>query len=861
MNFKKLEITGFKSFFDKTTFLIEEGLTGVVGPNGCGKSNIVESLRWCMGETSAKSMRGSGMEDVIFSGTSNRPAKNISEVSVLIENPDKDGPLQYNDLDEIIVTRKIERDKGSKYFMNRKEVRARDAQTFFADLSTGAHSPSLISQGKIGMLVTSKPVERRSVLEEAAGISGIHARRQEAENRLNAAENNLKRADELKKQQEKQLENLRKQAEEATRYKEISREIKSIEAGLYYLKLTNIEKDKKEILEKLSEQDDEMSAVQIDLNHNNTLLEEENSRLAPLRDKKMESLAKLQKINLEMSNLIEEETRVKNLQIKLQKSLEILESDLEREKSISLDASLNEKRILEEKNEIIETEKKLLEIEKEAEEQFYTSKSNLNTKRKQFDELFDKMKEFLNPDNRIKLLDEINRKIENIKEQINNNRIDNVKEYLSNLSEIVNSEISNIKSQANDDFINQFQTFIDDITFLQEKYASSYGKNETIKNDSIKRKERIKNIDVELENWKNLKNNSKKMIVELNERKNKIKKEISDNQKNPEKIATIKGQNIQNLENTKKRSEELQVELSKAEEKYNSINQNLKIIQEKFTTARENKARSEATVEGIEQRKKDLIYSIKNELKLENENNLLSNSDLNILEIGQYPSLDQQEEKLQKIKKKRESLGSVNLRADEETKKYKDEIQKMEDDRADLYSAIVKLRSSIDELNQKGREKLLDAFTKVNRKFNEVYTKLFSGGSAKLELVDSDDPLEAGLEMLVSPPGKRLQSITLLSGGEQALTALSLIFAVFLVNPSPICVLDEVDAPLDDANVTRFCALLDELSRITKTKFIIISHHALTMSRMHRLYGVTMPEKGVSQLVAVDLQKAEELVA
>ena len=237
MKFKKLEITGFKSFFDKTTFLIEDGLTGVVGPNGCGKSNIVESLRWCMGETSAKSMRGSGMEDVIFSGTSNRPAKNISEVSLFIDNTDKNGPTQYNELDEIVVSRKIERDKGSKYYMNGKEVRARDAQTFFADLSTGAHSPSLISQGKIGMLVTSKPAERRSILEEAAGISGIHARRQEAETRLNAAENNLKRADELKKQQEKQLDNLRKQAEEATRYKEISQEIKKIEAGLYYLKL------------------------------------------------------------------------------------------------------------------------------------------------------------------------------------------------------------------------------------------------------------------------------------------------------------------------------------------------------------------------------------------------------------------------------------------------------------------------------------------------------------------------------------------------------------------------------------------------------------------------------------------------
>ena len=287
----------------------------------------------------------------------------------------------------------------------------------------------------------------------------------------------------------------------------------------------------------------------------------------------------------------------------------------------------------------------------------------------------------------------------------------------------------------------------------------------------------------------------------------------------------------------------------------------MKEIQLKLSNLKENKARNEATIVGIESRKKDLLYSVKNELRIENEASLLSLSDLRDLMEENLPSIDEQSQKVEKIKKKRDSLGSVNLRADEETKKYEQEIKKMEDDRADLYSAIIKLKTSIDELNQKGRERLLEAFTKVNRKFNEVYTKLFSGGTAKIELVDSDDPLEAGLEMFVSPPGKRLQSITLLSGGEQALTALSLVFAVFLVNPSPICVLDEVDAPLDDANVTRFCGLLDELTKITKTRFIIITHHALTMSRMHRLYGVTMAEKGVSQLVAVDLQKAEGLVA
>ena len=814
MKFKNLEINGFKSFSDKTNFLIENGLTGIVGPNGCGKSNIVEALRWGMGENSAKSMRGTGMEDVIFSGTSNRAPKNISEVSIYIDNTDKDGPSQYNEFDEVKIKRKIEKDKGSKYFINDKEVRARDVQTFFADLSTGAHSPSLISQGRIGQLVTAKPIERRSILEEAAGISGIHARRHEAETRLNAAENNLKRADELRKQQQKQLDNLKKQAEEATRFKEISKEIKKIEAGLYHLKIQEIEKDKGQITEKLSELDDEISTVNIDYNHNNTLLEEENKKLSPLRDKKMEIAAKLQKINLDITSLDEEENRIKSLQIKLEKSNRTIESDLEREKSISLDANLNEKRILKEKDELLKTENELLEVEAKSSNELSLSKSHLEDLQNELDNLLDKIENYIDK-----------------------------------------------KKNLTKDIFQKLKVLIKKITSSQEKYAENFGKNKSIQSDSIKRKERIKNIDVELENWRSLKSNSEKMINELNERKNKIEQELEENKKNPEKIATSKGQNLQNLENTKKRIEEIQLELAASEKKYGLINQNLKEIQSKLSDLKENKARNEATIEGMENRKKDLLYSVKSELGIESETSLLVQSDLAEIPSDELPSIENQIQKSEKIKKQRDSLGSVNLKADEETIKYETEIKKMEDDRADLYSAIVKLKTSIDELNQKGRERLLEAYTKVNRKFNEVYTKLFSGGTAKIELVDSDDPLEAGLEMFVSPPGKRLQSITLLSGGEQALTALSLVFAVFLVNPSPICVLDEVDAPLDDANVTRFCGLLDELTKITKTKFVIITHHALTMSRMHRLYGITMAEQGISQLVAVDLQKAEGLVA
>ena len=812
MKFKKLELSGFKSFFDKTTFFIEDGLTGIVGPNGCGKSNIVEALRWCMGETSAKSMRGSGMEDVIFSGTSNRPQKNISEVCITIDNSSKEGQGQYIELDEIQIKRRIEREKGSKYFMNGKEVRAKDAQTFFADLSTGAHSPSLISQGRIGMIVTAKPSERKSVLEEAAGISGIHMRRHEAETRLNAAENNLKRADELKRQQEKQLDNLKKQAEEATKYKDISQKIKSIEAGLYYLKIQDIEKEKSQIKDKSGEINNEINSLKTDIEHTNNLIEEENKKLQPLKDKKIENLSKLQKINLEVTSLQEEEERIKDLNKKLLGDIKTIDSDLEREKSISLDASLNEKRILEEKNELLKTEKELFQTESKSKLDLDFSSGKLKELQKKLDNLIGEIETYIDSDRKL-----------------------------------------------TKDLFEELKLLVSKITSSQEEYAIYFGRNETIKSDSIKRKERIKNIDQELENWKDLKLNSEKMILELTERRKKLEKELEENQKNPEKIAINKGQNLQNLENTKKQNEELEIEIQKAEEKYNSMNESLKSKQEKFAVLRENKARFEATVEGIDQRKMDLIYVVKKELKVENVNNLFSITDF--ANSDELPSIEDEEKKLTEMKKSRDALGSVNLRADLETEKFKVSIKKMEDDRADLVSAIIKLKSSINELNQKGRERLLDAFSKINKKFNEVYVKLFNGGNAKLELVDSEDPLEAGLEMLVSPPGKRLQSITLLSGGEQALTALSLIFAIFLTNPSPICVLDEVDAPLDDANVTRFCSLLEELTSITKTKFVIITHHALTMSKMNRLYGVTMPEKGISKLVAVNLERAEELVA
>ena len=857
MEFKKIQLNGFKSFAEKTTFIIEDGLTGIVGPNGCGKSNIVESLRWCMGETSAKSMRGSGMEDVIFSGTSNKPSKNIAEVTINISNENKDGPIQYKNLENIEIRRKIEKDKGSKFYINGKEVRAKDAQMFFADLSTGAHSPSIISQGRIGALVTAKPTDRRAVLEEAAGIAGLHVRRHEAELRLGAAENNLKRADELRRQQERQLLNLKKQAEEATKYKTISEEIKKIEAGLYYLRLKDIDHEIKLENEINEEADGEVQKFNDKINELENKIQEETNRVNPVRDKNYEILSKVQRLNLELKSLDDENDRIEKEIENIKSSLKTIEEDTDREKSIIIDANSNEKRLKEEKQELIEIDSKYYDTEKQSNADLEVAKNDLKNEQEKVDNL---LKNFSSESLKKNLhtINEVKSNIDKIIQLLNSNNSSEALVVLETCKTTLNFLVQTINENDDNKKISDISSKNETIKKLQEVYADIYSKNQNLKKESIKRSERVKTIDKEIDSWRNLLKNSEKMVQELRERKNKLNFKFTELEKQPQSQAEKKGQISENLrlsENEKNENETLIEEIDK---KINDLREELDKVKESSIEIRERKASSGATIEGLNKRRNDLLERIDTELNL-NENNILEYSNLDKEE--EFPDAVSQEEMLDEKKREREKLGSVNLRADEETTKYETEIKKMETDRQDLVQAITKLKESINELNQKGRERLLEAFERVNRKFNEVYTKLFNGGNAKLELVDSDDPLDAGLEMLVSPPGKRLQSITLLSGGEQALTALSLIFAVFLSNPSPICVLDEVDAPLDDANVTRFCNLLDELTKITQTRFIIVTHHALTMSKMNKLYGVTMPEKGISQLVAVDLQKAESMVA
>ena len=809
MKFKEIEVSGFKSFADKTHLFIEPGLTGIVGPNGCGKSNLVEALRWCMGETSAKSLRGSGMEDVIFNGTSNRPSKNICEVTIKIDN-NEDSP-QFKGIPEIEVKRKLEKDKGSKYYINGKEVRAKDVQILFADLSTGPHSPSMVSQGRVGALITAKPTDRRAILEEAAGIAGLHARRHEAELRLNAAENNLKKADDLMKQTENQLKSLVKQAEEASRYKEISDEIRRYEAITIFLNAKNVEDEIEENKEKLNEFEDEISAVNIEKNFNESEIEKLKLEITPIINKSNELNNNLQKLKIEFDQINKDEERAKLEIEKTKKDIKLTYNDISREKEIVANSTNNEERLNKEQEDIINIEKNYYDIEKSATDDYKESLSALNKAKESLKLFFNKLIQIIKD-----------------KEDIDENLIQR-----------------------------EFDQNFNDVEDKQEKYASRFGKYDLVKQEANKRKERLNNIEKEIKNWRDLKENSSNKLNELNEKVNNLEKNLEVEEDKPRQIAEKRGSYLQNIKNVEEDILIIKSDILLRENKVNELNLALKKINESTLQKTEFRVRSQTIIEGLKVKLKELEQRSLLEFNID----LKSIPDFSKIENLQDLTFEDTQSHLEILKKRREAMGAVNLRADNETKELQDKIDKMMEDRKDLVHGLQKLKSSINDLNQKGRERLLDAFEKVNRKFNDVYTKLFAGGNARLELIESDDPLEAGLELLVSPPGKKLQSITLLSGGEQALTALALIFAVFLINPAPICVLDEVDAPLDDANVTRFNTLVEELTRITNTKFLIVTHHALTMSKMNRLYGVTMAERGVSQLVAVNLDKAEELVA
>ena len=653
MEFKKIQLNGFKSFAERTNFLIEKGLTGIVGPNGCGKSNIVESLRWCMGETSAKSMRGSGMEDVIFSGTSNKPSKNIAEVSILISNENGDAPLQYKDLDNVEVRRKIEKDKGSKFYINDKEVRAKDAQMLFADLSTGAHSPSIISQGRIGALVTAKPTDRRAILEEAAGISGLHVRRHEAELRLEAAENNLKRADELRRQQERQLASLQKQAEEATKYKLISEEIKKLEAGLYYLRLKDIDNEIKIEDEINSEADTKVQEFNRKLEDFETEIQNNLNQVTPIREKNTENLSKIQRLNLELKSIDEENDRIKEEIETVKISLKIIDEDIDREKSIVIDANSNEKRLKEEKKDLIEIDSKYFDTEKKSNEDLDNAKSALKKEQEIVENIIGQFS-YENLRKNIDNIKNINLEIDKVQNLLNENNISMAMNILHNCKTQLTKLVQNIDEGEDSAKISEVNSKNESIKKLQEEYADSYSKNQNIKNESLKRKERIKVIEKELESWKNLLSKSEKMVSQLNDRKSKLNEKLIELENQPQSQAEKKGQISENLRISEKEKIDNEKLIDELDQKVSQLRNDLKTTKENSIEIRERKASSGATIDGLNKRRNDLLDRIETDLNIK-EYNLLEFS--NLEKEDEFPAAVSQEESLDKKKEREKNLG------------------------------------------------------------------------------------------------------------------------------------------------------------------------------------------------------------
>ena len=862
MKFKKIKVTGFKSFVDPTEIIIEEGLTGIVGPNGCGKSNVVESLRWCMGETSPKSMRGSGMEDVIFSGTSDRPARNNAEVTISLDNKSRTAPSEFNEEEEIQIKRKIEKDRGSEYRINGKEVRARDVQRLFADLSTGAHSPSLISQGRVGALINAKPIDRRAVLEEAAGISGLHSRRHEAELKLKAAETNLQRLKDIMRQLTSQISNLKKQAQQAETYKTISSEINRLEGVVMYLKWYNLKESFEKSNENLQSSESQIQKYTLEVTQATTNQAKANEKIKPLREKEIEAAAKLNRINLERESLDHEEERIKEAKNNLERTIQQIIGDFEREQFQLKDAK-KDLEILNAKKNHTDNDQGIHEIDNEKIDSLKEEKDQLEAQ-----------------------IADLEKNIEQYNTIKNSKRDDWQRTIVSN--ENIMSKHSTLKEvEGYDDTSNWTKIFTEkfyaSLTEISQKVseaeeisnkakiayekASNDAKDAATLSLELREKLRQKDIEQKYSDWtyefqrltKSIKS-SNEHIEELTLRKKKSEEELKKISNRPEEIAQRRGQLIETKGFAETERQFAADRLAEADNELKKIEGSLRSAQNDLANVRESKGRTEATKELAESRLKELDEESQEKFYCKPQDiiqKLEITDDLEAMRLN----MDRNEAKLERLRQQRETMGAVNLRADLETKEIDDELENMSTEKNELDAAIKKMRESIEELNKEGRTRLLKAFDTVNNHFQDVFVKLFNGGKAHLELVDADDPLDAGLEMMVSPPGKKLQSMSLLSGGEQALTAMSLIFAIFLTNPSPICVLDEVDAPLDDANVERFCNLLDDISAKTQTKFMIITHHALTMSRMDRLFGVTMAERGVSQIVSVDLKRAEEIGA
>ncbi|WP_310621062.1 chromosome segregation protein SMC [Flexibacterium corallicola] len=1146
MKFDRLRVLGFKSFVEPMEFILGDGLTGVVGPNGCGKSNLVEALRWVMGENSYKNMRASGMDDVIFSGSANRPPRNAAEVTLFLDNRDRSAPPAYNNFDSIEVSRHIEREAGSTYRINGQDVRARDVQLLFADASTGARSPAMVRQGQIGELISQKPTARRKVLEEASGISGLHSRRNESEMRLRAAESNLVRLEDMIGQVDTQVISLGKQARQARRYKNLSSDIRKAEATILYMRwseaceslengrrefaevevalrqatakqasaareqalvahrvpqfrgevakaeafyqeltvangqLDAVEKQNKERTNELSQRQKQLETDirrerKIYLENSDVLenlaeelevltCEEEGSEElwenahetaenyeVILREKEVELSEQLRKhagfevecrqlevlvekltlketdLNGKLSALLTEryfvnEQLTKAVELNQAKSgFSLLEEKLsEAEKALDIANVENEKarvrveaalvplakqrsyhlalkteaKTLEEvlsssidgrwqpladqlnvfdgyevalaaalsdaieyplneeapafwagaqimENDpplpngcqplsdfvdapaqlsralaqigFVENDDALCTIKKLQVGQLVVSRSGavrrwdgvqvsaevltpaaqrmaqrnrlaalnievedgsnvisklndtlekarhtqeqaeneLLSEQQQFKQLRHQMDE---QREQVRLAEERNTQFLN-QQQILDARITRDEEDLkATLEEKQNTQIvleNIVGAQAMENSLDTLRAEVED---LRDRLTEVRAKGQALVRERDVRNSRRDKVKRDQSDWKRRQENAREQVSELEKRLDETCNSLRRYLEEPEHIAEKRlglATDISKADSLRKQTAD---NLLLLEKELREKDQTAKEVLELYTRLREEHVRAEERLASARLHKGEV------------EGRIYETLDLSITELAEQvrvsdeaaiPEPDTIERRLVLLKAERERLGGVNLQAEEELTSLEEQLGTLVSEREDLIEAIKRLRGSISTLNREARKRLLTAFDVVDGHFQRLFQHLFGGGEAQLKLIDSEDPLEAGLEIFARPPGKKPQTMTLLSGGEQALTALALIFAVFLTNPTPICVLDEVDAPLDDANVERYCALLEDVSDSTQTRFAVITHNPITMSRMDCLFGVTMSERGVSQLVSVNLQTAE----
>ena len=1150
MKFNRLRLSGFKSFVEPTELIIEPGLTAIVGPNGCGKSNLFDALRWVMGEARPTSLRGSEMDDVIFAGSAARPARNMAEVILAIDNSDRTANPPYDHFDTIEVSRRIEREAGSVYRINGRDVRQRDVQIFFADASSGASSTAFVRQGQISQLISQKPLARRAILEEAAGITGLHQRRHEAELRLRAAEANLSRLDDVIREVEGQLQSLKRQARQASRYRNLSGHIRRAEALAHHLRWTAAQVRAKAAAEALAAAAAVVASCTERAAHASTVQADAAAALPPLRQAEAEKAAALHRLVLEREALDAAEARARELAQSLRQRIAQTAQDIERERALQGDAETAAAALAAETNELeaaqesadqdiveaqthaaglnealAEAERLLERLTSELAER-NARQSSLERSRNVASELADTssqqlgeaeshlraamkgatdapdvraaeaaaedaraltqkaeaavaealaklieaegteqrtrapfedaereeqhlaaeakaLSELLSPEGQslwpplidavtvqpgyeaalaaalgddlqapldeaaphhwrdLGAFDETEPLPEGAKPLADfvtgpsalsrrlamtgvvfpdqgsvlqkdlkagqrlvsprgdlwrwdgyrasadapsaaaarlsqKNRLAALEEEIGRAKEtraaafadysaakaaaeaareavryaeqeerrhehaiIAAQEASTIAVRAAAERASRLASLEAEIRRLAQSRdtardaeqhaaqalrelgdgaalihsvanareqagearvasANARAALDGLKRDGEARSRRLSVIADERTRWEGRRAAAADHIAELDRRSLELGQELVAAEALPQAIGEKRGALLDAIgiaETARKQAGDARAE---AESRLAEADKLAKAADHALAAAREERAREEALLEGAQARIAELGDRIRDELDIALDE-LPERAE--IKDGEELPALEQAEKRVEKLKQEREQLGGVNLRAEEEAVEHEQRLATMTADRDDLIGAIERLRRGIQSLNREGRERLLASFEKVNANFQTLFAKLFGGGEAKLAFTESEDPLEAGLEIYARPPGKRLQSLSLLSGGEQALTAIALIFAVFLVNPAPVCVLDEVDAPLDDANVERFCNLLDEMTRITQTRFLVITHHALTMSRVHRLFGVTMAERGISQLVSVTLAEAERVAA